>query len=87
MDNITAASPPRNSNPNPSASGPIVIGELDLNSRDVFVRKFYKRADGTLSATRKGLTVEIGRLPFLAETISAALDRAHADGLLPAVTP
>ena len=101
MNNITAESPPRNSNPIFTASGPIVVGETALNSRDVLratidryegrvvvdVRKFYRRADGTLGPTKKGLTVEISRLPALAEMIAAALDRARADGTLPAVMP
>jgi hypothetical protein len=100
MNNITAASPPRNSNPSSTASGPIVVGELTLNSRDVLratidryeghvvidVRKFYRREDGTLGPTKKGLTVEISRLPALAEMIAAALERARTSGLLPAVS-
>src|SRR5882757_9631251 len=82
-----------------AASSPLlVIGEESLNSRDVLrvafdeyegrrvidARKFYKRQDGTLAPTRKGLTLSIDRLPALAELITAALARARADGLLPA---
>jgi hypothetical protein len=79
----------------------VVIGEETLNSRDVLrvaldeyegrrvvdCRKFYKREDGTLKPTRKGLTLAVERLPALAALITAALDRARADGLLPAVSP
>jgi hypothetical protein len=81
-----------------TASALVVIGEESLNSRDVLrvaldeyegrrvidARKFYKREDGTLAPTRKGLTLSIDRLPALAELIAAALDRARRDGLLPA---
>jgi Transcriptional Coactivator p15 (PC4) len=98
MNNIATASPPRNINPENSTEAPaIVVGETALNSRDVLrvtlgeyegrrtidVRKFYRRGDGSLRPTPKGLTIEISRLPFLAETITAALDRARTDGLLP----
>jgi hypothetical protein len=82
-----------------AASPLLVIGEESLNSRDVLrvaldqyegcnavdARKFYKRE--TLKPTRKGLTLAVERLPALAALITAALDRARADGLLPAVTP
>jgi hypothetical protein len=84
-----------------SPSTLLVIGEEFLNSRDVLrvaldqfkgrrtvdIRKHYKREDGTVAPTRKGLTLSIDRLPALAELITAALDRARADGLLPAVSP
>lgn len=84
-----------------AASPLLVIGEESLNSRDVLrvafdeyegrrvvdCRKFYRKADGTLAPTRKGLTLSIDRLPALAELIAAALDRARADDLLPAGTP
>jgi Transcriptional Coactivator p15 (PC4) len=83
-----------------TASALVVIGEESLNPRDVLrvafdeyegrkvidARKFYKREDGSLAPTRKGLTLSIDRLPALAELITAALDRARADGLLPAVS-
>ena len=99
MNTIATASPPRNSNPKPSTAAPtIVVGETALNSRDVLrvslgeyegrrtidARKFYRRDDGSLCPTPKGLTLALDRLPALAEMVSAALDRARADGLLPA---
>jgi hypothetical protein len=98
MNTITTASPPRNSNPENSTDAPIVVGETALNSRDVLratlgeyegrrtidAREFYRRDDGSLRPTPKGLTLAVDRLPALAEMISAALDRARADGLLPA---
>jgi Transcriptional Coactivator p15 (PC4) len=81
-----------------AGSALVVIGEQPLNSRDVLrvafdeyegrrvidARKFYKKEDGSLAPTRKGLTLSIDRLPALAELITAALARARADGLLPA---
>jgi Transcriptional Coactivator p15 (PC4) len=100
MNNIATASPPRNSDPKNSTEAPaIVVGETALNLRDVLrvtlgeyegrrtidARKFYKREDGTLCPTPKGLTLALERLPALAEMVSAALDRARADGLLPPV--
>jgi len=81
-----------------AATALVVIGEENLNARDVLrvaldkyegrqvvdARKFYRKEDGTLAPTRKGLTVEVSRLLALAEMIVAALERARADGLLPA---
>jgi hypothetical protein len=100
MNNIPTAGIARNRNhENSTEAAPIVVGETALNSRDVLrvtlgeyegrqtidARKFYKRDDGTLCPTPKGLTLALDRLPALAEFITAALDRARADGLLPAV--
>jgi len=87
-----------NAAPQTATSALVVIGEETLNSRDVLrvaldefegrrvvdVRKFYKRQDDELRPTKKGLTVAIERLPALAALITTALDRARADGLLPA---
>ena len=99
MNTIMTAGRARNNNPKPSTEvAPIVVGELALNSRDwlrvtlgsyegrqtIDCRKFYKKDDGTLCSTPKGLTLALDRLPALAEMITAALDRARADGLLPA---
>ena len=81
-----------------AASALLVIGEEVLNSRDTLrvafdefegrrvidIRKFYRRQDDELRPTKKGLTLAVERLPALAELIAAALDRARADGLLPA---
>jgi hypothetical protein len=96
MNTIANAVPPRKINPDNPA--PIVVDEAALNSRDVLrvtlgeyegrrtidCLKFYRREDGTLCPTPKGLTLALDRLPALAEYIAAALDRARADGLLPA---
>jgi Transcriptional Coactivator p15 (PC4) len=84
--------------PTQAASALLVIGEESLNSRDTLrvafdefegrrvidIRKFYRRQDDELRPTKKGLTLAVERLPALAELIAAALDRARADGLLPA---
>jgi Transcriptional Coactivator p15 (PC4) len=87
--------------PTQAASALLVIGEETLNSRDTLrvafdefegrrvidIRKFYRRQDDELRPTKKGLTLAVERLPVLVALLSAALDRAQADGLLPAVTP
>jgi hypothetical protein len=99
MNNIATTDVARNSNPkNSTETTPIVIGDVAQNARDVLPvaldeygghhvvdsRKFYRKEDGTLAPTRKGLALEVSRLPALAEMIAAALDRARADGLLSA---
>ena len=72
MNTIMTAGRARNNNPKPSTEvAPIVVGELALNSRDwlrvtlgsyegrqtIDCRKFYKKDDGTLCPTPKGLTL------------------------------
>ncbi|MFL6799903.1 MAG: PC4/YdbC family ssDNA-binding protein [Xanthobacteraceae bacterium] len=77
---------------------PIVLGILELNSRDrlrvaidyyggrhvVDVRKWFQRAPGgDLDATPKGITLHIARLPALAVLVNEALARARSEGVLP----
>jgi hypothetical protein len=67
-----------------SDAGAIVatIGEF-MGRRVVDVRKYYAVEGAGLKPTRKGLAIEVDRLPALAALVGAALDAARAQGLLP----
>jgi hypothetical protein len=105
MTNVASADQPRNGGEAAPAkykpTPPVVIGVVDLNSRDrlrasfdtfsgrlVFdLRKWFQPdGGGDIRPTPKGLTIALERLPVLAELVNAALVRARADGLIPSDT-
>jgi hypothetical protein len=68
-----------------SAGGAIVATAGEFKGRRVVdVRKYYAVEGAGLKPTRKGLAIEVDRLPALAALVGAALNAARAQGLLPA---
>jgi hypothetical protein len=54
-----------------------------LNGRTIFSAwRFWRDRAGDLKPGRHGLACSIENLPAVADAINAAIDRAHADGLL-----